>query len=186
MTKNTIDDLLLAAARKKEYETIMFKRMMGHQCITDINTHIYNALHDPRNIENIHDEVYFAKVIIRDLDITNMRKHLRESFYFQRSYMYDNGIPIAILKECIQLPNDLSVIRLETQFMSDMYINTFADTCCDTEGFITNILCCCIPFLFCTRCNTKTLKPNHIDMQLRIWFKKNNIVIGEPVTFDTP
>lgn len=90
-----------------------------------------------------------------------------------------------ILKECIQLPDDLSIIKVETQYMSDMYHDTFADTCCTKTGFIVNLMCCCLPFLCCTHCNAKTLKPGHIDMTLFIWFKKKEMVVGMPISMET-
>ncbi len=165
---NAVDE---ADTIKRAMEIEKFRKMMGEECLSEINKHVNNALKDIKNIEKISDGTYLLKVDIYELNVKNARKHFDEMYYFRFNTNYKNGIPHEIIKECIKLPDDLSIIKVDTHNMSGMYYNTGADICCTFSGFFTNLICCCLPF-YCSNCNSITFRPNHIDMTLFIWFKK--------------
>lgn len=175
---NAIDEANLI---EKQNDIEKFKILIGDKCLFEINKNVHESLQNIKNIKKINNGTYLLKVNINELNIKNIRKNRNEFYYFRFNKKYNYGIPHEIIKECIKLPDDLSIIKVDTHNMADMYFNTFADICCTFSGFISNLLCCCIPFC-CIKGNTKTLKPNHIDMTLFIWFKKKDLAMGLPIS----
>ena len=104
-----------------ENEFMAFRRMVGAKCMRDINNSIAQAIFEESGIEKHVYGLYKLTVKIDYVDPICCQEHPIEKKYFKKQYPNTMGIPFNILKECIELPEGLTIQSVSTWDLSQIY-----------------------------------------------------------------